>query len=117
TRDGRNTLDIRLDRLNRFQSRMRELGLSLDRSDRAVEQKCPDVSGRFLKTYLDSLGEEGKLSAEERNRAPFIGRDIQGRLRRAALAKALGKVGVLDQAVWMKRTLARVLRGTGSGTQ
>ena len=117
TRDGRNTLDIRLDRLNRFQSRMRELGLSLDRSDRAVEQKCPDVSGRFLKTYLDSLGEEGKLSAEERNRAPFIGRDIQGRMRRAALAKALGKVGVLDQAVWMKRTLARVLRGTGSGTQ
>lgn len=115
TRDGRNTYEVRTDRLIRFQSRMRELGLSLDRSDSAVAQKCPDVSVRFLKTYLDSMGEEGKLSAEERIRAPFIGREIQSRLRRAALAKTLRKAGVLDQAVWMKKHLARMLGKTGTG--
>ena len=115
TRDGRNTFEIRTDRLIRFQSRMRELGLSLDRSDSAVAQKCPDVSVRFLKTYLDGMGEEGTLSAEERSRAPLIRRDIQARLRRASLARTLRKAGVLDQAVRIRKNLARMLGKTGTG--
>jgi radical SAM superfamily enzyme YgiQ (UPF0313 family) len=102
TRDGQNTFEVRLDRLNRFIAGMTEMDLIPNRTDRATEQKSPEVSSRFLEAYSAYWRADAALSPDQKQEARLSEKRIRGRLRRVSVIKACRKLGVLDQALWLK---------------
>lgn len=110
TRDGRNTFEMRVDRLRRFTGEMAELGLLPGRTDMELEQKSPETGRRFLKAYAAALGEDSPLTDGERRDASRKRRRARAEIRRVELLKACRNLGVLDQLLWIKEAI----RGGGA---
>ena len=105
TKDGTNTYEIRVDRLNRFTAEMREMGLIPARTDTEIRRQAPNPGKAFLNAYAAHWRGDATLSADDRRAAEHREQQLRRELRRISAIKTCRKLGVLDHALWLKKTL------------
>ena len=109
TKDMKNTLDVRLDRLKRIVDTAADLGIANVRTDYEIEEgRLPDTK-RFLDAYMTYWRNKADCSADERASALAHGRAMRYNLLRRTAVSWLDRVGLLQQAVSLRRTLLKAV--------
>ena len=103
TKDGRNTLEVRLDRQKRLIDAAAEFGITTLTTDQDIEKLPPFAAYDFLKAYSQKVHEQGGASETERSMMNERKRTIRREVRRIQAKNFLSRVGLLEQALWIKR--------------
>jgi len=109
TKDMKNTLEVRLDRLNRIIETAAELGIANVRTDYEIEENKPAPDEQeFLDTYMAYWREKKDHITDERAEALARGRQMHHQIRRRRAISFFDRLGILPQVVWLRRRLLRL---------